>query len=1552
MRKPVLIGLIVFIAVLVLTQYLAYQQHLINKDNIQHEIEHELNSVRDRLKSSLSYGLSATKTLAFIIEEYGVPDDFDHVASEILESSKFVDALQLTRKGVITHVYPLQGNEAAIGHNVLGDSLHNEEAYKALRRRELFFAGPLELKQGGIAVIGRLPIFVKDEFWGFSVVLMRLSTLLEAAGIEPPMNAKFHYQLSKINPTTRQEEFFLPNTFPEDMETFASIDVPDGEWKVYAIPKNDGSYKLNVIVFSLFGLILSCTGGMLVWYLTRQPEELAKLVEEKTEKLVVSERYFRSLIESSSDAIVLLDNTGKVIYQSPSAERITGYSFKEIQKVDAKELLHPDNREGGDAMFAQLLALPGKMVHRSHRFKHKDGHYIWIEGTYKNLLNDEYVRAIVYNYHDVTERVAAEQKLSESEELYRQLIHSLPEAVYNCDVEGKILVFNQAAIDLWGRAPLDNDLWCGSYKIFKPDGTPVPLENCPMAICVREKRSLFGEELIIERPDGTTRHVLAHPTPIFDEAGEVTGSVNILIDISALKKSEEELLKKSHELNERVKELNCLYLISEISNRDELSIEDILKHCVTLIPPAYQYPEAACARISFEDTIFCSDSFQQTPWKQEAEIRLLGKSVGVIAVFYTTEKPQEYEGPFLKEERLLINSIATVIGSAVERRKTKDEIQASQRKYQLLFENNPLPMWMLSLKSYDIVDVNDAAINHYGYSREEFLKLNARDLRPEEELERFEAQIVSMKREGTTYVGIWKHKKKNGDSILAEIITHDIQYEGEDLRIVLAIDVTERESAETKLKESEARLADAQAVAKVGNWETDLATLHVIWSDETFRIFEIEPDEFPKSHPGFMEYVHPDDRAKVDAAFLDSFNNPFINVVDHRIITPRGTEKVVEERWKIVRSSDGKPMKAVGTCQDITDRKKIEEQIIAEKILSDSIINSLPGIFYLYDRNGKFFKWNKNFEIVSGYSGSEIKTMHPLDFYDADEKELLKERIDIVFNTGYADVSAHFFTKSKEKIPYYFNGSKVNFHGVEYLIGMGIDVTDRVKAEAELRKHTTEIRKLSLVASKTDNLVVITDAEEKIEWVNESFVKLTGYTLEEVIGKTPRILQGPETDRFVLDRIQKQLKAGESVSEELLNYSKDGRQYWLRININPVFNNEGQLTKFIAVESDITTQKVYERNVVAIARELADLIENANAVIFGVDRNGYVNEWNKQAIAVTGYSKNDVLGQKLTSLIIGTQRKEEVDITLTHVLNGNVLNRQEFGIINKQRNKLILLLSATPRRNEAGEINGLIAVGQDITELTHYRHSLEEKVKERTQELNVSLEKEKELAVLKTRFASMVSHEFRTPLTTIKLSATHIKRYKARMDAGAIDTKLDTVLQQVAHMAHLLEDVLTLGKSNDHKIQIARTKVNLEEFFTTIKEQIENVFNHSHTIACEFRFKHPEMNTDEDLLRNIFINLLNNAIKFSPEQSTVYMNGYEQEQHFIIEVKDQGIGIPESDWGRIFEPFDRGSNSGTIPGTGLGLSIVKKAVDLLGGTITVSSKQGEGSVFTVRLPIE
>lgn len=141
---------------------------------------------------------------------------------------------------------------------------------------------------------------------------------------------------------------------------------------------------------------------------------------------------------------------------------------------------------------------------------------------------------------DVTEKKLAEAALCASEARYRELIHNLPAAVYTCDREGRITLYNEAAANLWGRHPeIGNDLWCGSWKIYRPDGTPLPLAECPMARTLAEGRAVRGEEIIIERPDGARRHVLPHPEPVRDESGAVAGAINMLVDITERKQAEQ-----------------------------------------------------------------------------------------------------------------------------------------------------------------------------------------------------------------------------------------------------------------------------------------------------------------------------------------------------------------------------------------------------------------------------------------------------------------------------------------------------------------------------------------------------------------------------------------------------------------------------------------------------------------------------------------------------------------------------------------------------------------------------------------------------------------------------------------------------------------------------------------------------------------------------------------------------------------------------------------------------------------------------------------------------
>lgn len=256
-----------------------------------------------------------------------------------------------------------------------------------------------------------------------------------------------------------------------------------------------------------------------------------------------------------------------------------------------------------------------------------------------------------------------------------------------------------------------------------------------------------------------------------------------------------------------------------------------------------------------------------------------------------------------------------------------------------------------------------------------------------------------------------------------------------------------------------------------------------------------------------------------------------------------------------------------------------------------------------------------------------------------------------------------------------------------------------------------------------------------------------------------------------------------------------------------------------------------------------------------------------------------------------------------------------------------------------------------LSELATIMNDLENKVNERTKALNDSLQNEKELVEGQKRFISTASHEFRTPLTTILFTSGFIKKYFGKLSQNEVVTKLDTIDQQVNHMNSLLNDVLVLAKSDAGKVVVKNERINLNVLIATIAEEVRISTKESHHIAYAPDIRCDEIMSDEHLLRNIIVNLLTNAIKYSPQSTRVDISACVMNDRFEIRVRDSGLGISEADQEHLFEPFSRGKNIGHIAGTGLGLSIVKRAVNQLQGSITVQSAAGKGSEFTVVLPL-
>jgi PAS domain S-box-containing protein len=258
-------------------------------------------------------------------------------------------------------------------------------------------------------------------------------------------------------------------------------------------------------------------------------------------------------------------------------------------------------------------------------------------------------------------------------------------------------------------------------------------------------------------------------------------------------------------------------------------------------------------------------------------------------------------------------------------------------------------------------------------------------------------------------------------------------------------------------------------------------------------------------------------------------------------------------------------------------------------------------------------------------------------------------------------------------------------------------------------------------------------------------------------------------------------------------------------------------------------------------------------------------------------------------------------------------------------------------------------------------------------EIRKALEKEKELTELKSRFISMTSHEFRTPLTTIQSSAELLERYSQKWTPERKLTHLHRIQTSVKHMTKLLNDVLIIGKAEAGKLKLTPAPLELEKFCGDLVEELQLNDTNQHAIAftCGWQLETGDLGQpgqggignaplssqfpipcmDEKLLRQILENLLSNAIKYSPTGSTVDFTLSCFSDRAIFQIRDRGIGIPAEDQQRLFETFHRAANVGTIAGTGLGLAIVKKCVDIHQGQVVVESEIGVGTTFTVTLPI-
>jgi PAS domain S-box-containing protein len=343
------------------------------------------------------------------------------------------------------------------------------------------------------------------------------------------------------------------------------------------------------------------------------------------------------------------------------------------------------------------------------------------------------------------------------------------------------------------------------------------------------------------------------------------------------------------------------------------------------------------------------------------------------------------------------------------------------------------------------------------------------------------------------------------------------------------------------------------------------------------------------------------------------------------------------------------------------------------------------------------------------------------------------------------------------------------------------------------------------------------------------------------------------------------------------------------------------------------------------------------------DLEGKIIDWSSSSEKLFGYSKTEVLG-KIPDFFQTSEKPEILIQSIINSLNDQERWTGEFNFIRKDGTQGICETFFVPLHNGLGERVAALAINNNITQR-----------KQTEAELREALRQEKEINCLRSRFFSMMSHEFRIPLTIILMSSDLIKSFEAKLSREKKLLHLNQIQAAVRKMNQLLEEVLFLGKWEAGYAEFNPLPIDLEEFCQELLAEIEIISQQKHQFifSCQTAAdleKDCRFAVDKSLLQKVLSNLLSNAVKYSPQGGTIQFSLTFQALQAVIQITDEGIGIPLSDQKCLFESFNRGSNVGDIPGTGLGLSIIKNAVELHGGTIAFESQVGVGTTFTICLP--
>ncbi|WP_266204792.1 PAS domain S-box protein [Pontibacter kalidii] len=872
-----------------------------------------------------------------------------------------------------------------------------------------------------------------------------------------------------------------------------------------------------------------------------------------------------------------------------------------------------------------------------------------------------------------------------------------------------------------------------------------------------------------------------------------------------------------------------------------------------------------------------------------------------------------------------------------EREALQQNLKFTQRHFRRLFEQNPIPMFVYDQHTFRILEVNEAAVQEYGFTQEEFLRLTVFDILPEEEKEAVRSRISQMdKAADTNNVGV-SHMRKDGSIFRVMLRSHAFkERNGVYPRLVTSENIQKQEEFIATLAKSEKQLREVSSSipGAVYQFRVDEHnnTSFPFVSDGIKDVVGVTPEEVYQNPNLLFEAVHPDDLEEVSKSIQAATQSFLPWVQDLRVWNK------VQQEWNWIRghslpsSKENGVLLYNGTFIDITDQKEAQAQLTASEANLRALLDSSPQAVYLLDKE-------LNVLLFNAVAAEEVKKLtlrelqpgqNILELTSDDQKNILIDS----HARALQGKPTQFETGSGEL---WF---EIAFRPVLTHDRQVISVALSIHDISEQRNIISAIKNSEAQLARAQSLAKIGSWEYDLLRdslrISDNLYTIYGVS-PETFAVTLNSLQAffhPEDRDKALQDYQRVIEEKTVVSAEHRIRLHDGSEKYLHQTMEPLMNYEGQVLKVLGTTQDITEQKAREREIREAKDRFQSTIENIPEVIFSADANFRIFYISPQCVRITGYTEEEFTQEHLWPRIT---HEEDLPGLLSKLKQEVPLGKKiqhEMRIIARDGKEKWFMLRLSPMLGENGEVQRLDASVADVTErkLEEAKRTL---LTEQLQVQNQNLQ----------QFAYIVSHNLRAPIANIMGLTTIYDR--ARPEADLNKHIIDSLAQSARLLDHTIRDlnhILTVrGQMLDVSEQVYFEEL-LQDILKSISIELENT---QANVAYDFSHA-PSIVSLRSYIHSILQNLLTNALKYRDPQRKpeICIRSYKQKDYICIEISDNGLGIDLAKVkGNLFGLYKRFHQH--IEGRGLGLHLVKTQVDLLGGKIEVDSRVGAGTTFKV-----